>query len=77
MAWAELEEVLLDIEIILNNRPLTYIEEEIDYPILTPNSLILGRDVNFPDPAPHESESETIKKRHKYVKRYKEALWKR
>ena len=69
LTWAELEEVLLDIEIILNNRPLTYIEEEIDYPILTPNSLILGRDVSFPDTAPHESESETIKKRHKYIKR--------
>ena len=47
-----------------------------DYPILTPNSLILGRDVNFPDAAPPESESETIKKRHKYIKRCKEALWK-
>ena len=44
---------------------------------MTPNSLILGRDVNFPDAAPHESESETIKKRHKYIKRCKEALWKR
>ena len=77
MAWAELEEVLLDIKIILNNRPLTYIEEEMDYPILTPNSLILGRDVNFPDAAPSESESEIIKKRHKYIKRCKEALWKR
>ena len=76
LTWAELEEVLLDIEKILNNRPLTYIEKEIDYPILTPNSLILGRDVNF-HAAPHESESETIKKRHKYIKRCKEALWKR
>ena len=77
LTWAELEEVLLDIEIILNNRPLTSIEEEIDYPILTLNSLIFGRDINFPDAAPHESESETIKKRYKYVKRCKEALWKR
>ena len=77
LTWEKLEEVLLDIEIILNIRPLTYIEEEIDYPILTPNSLILGCDVNFPDAAPHESESETIKKRHKYIKRWKEALWKR
>ena len=67
LTWAELEEVLLDTEIILNNRPLAYIEEEIDYPILTPNSLILGRDVNLPHAAPHESESETIKKRHKYI----------
>ena len=73
----ELENVLLDIEIILNNRPLTYIVEEIDYPTLTSNSLILGRDVSFTDAVLHESESETIKKRHKYVKRCKEALWKR
>ena len=51
LTWAELEEVLLDIEIILNNRPLTYIEKEINYPILTPNSLILGCDVNIPDTA--------------------------
>ena len=62
LTWAELEEVLLDIETILNNKTLTYIEEEIDYSILTPNCLILGRDVNFYDAAPHESESETIKK---------------
>ena len=47
LTWAELEEVLLDIEIILNNRPLTHIEEGIDYPILTPNSFILGPDVDF------------------------------
>ena len=73
LTWAELEEVLL--EIILKNRPLTYVEEEIDHSILTPNSLILGRDVNFPDAAPHKSE--TMKKRHKYNKRCKGALWKR
>ena len=72
LTWAELEEILLDIEIILNNRPLTYIEKEIDCPI-----LFLGRDVNLPDTAPHESENETMKKRHKYIKRCEEALWKR
>ena len=33
LRWAKLEEVSLDIGIILNNRPLTYIEEETDYPI--------------------------------------------
>ena len=42
LTWAELEEVLLDIENILNNRPLTYIEKEIGYPISTSHSVILG-----------------------------------
>ena len=73
MTWAELEDVLLDTGIILSKRPLTYVEEETDYPILTPNSLIHGRDRNFP----HESESETFKKRYNYIKQYKEVLWKR
>ena len=44
---------------------------------MTTNSLILGRDVNFPDAVHHDSESETMKKRHKYIKGWKEALWKK
>ena len=44
---------------------------------MTPNSLILGRDINFSDAAPPESESKTTKKQQKYIKRCKEALWKR
>ena len=42
MRWSELEEVLLDVEINMNNRPLTYTEEDIQRPILTPNSMVLG-----------------------------------
>ena len=44
---------------------------------MTANSLILGCEVTFPNAAPHQSESETMKKRYKYIKRCKEALWKR
>ena len=77
LTWAELEEVSLDIEIILSKKPLTYIEEKIVYPILTPNSLILGSDVSFSDVAPHKSESGTMKKQLKYTKQCKETLWKR
>ena len=75
LTWAELEKVLLDIEIILNNRPLTYIEKEIDYPMFTLSSLILGLDVNFSDAALHDSES--MKKQQKYIEQCKKALWKR
>ena len=75
LTWAELEKVLLDIEIILNNRPLTYIEKEIDYPMFTLSSLILGLDVNFSDAALRDSES--MKKQQKYIEQCKKALWKR
>ena len=49
LTWAELGEVLPNIEVTLNNRPLGNIEE--DYPILTSNILILGCGVNFPNNA--------------------------
>ena len=49
LRWSELEDVLLDVEINMNNRPLTYIEEDIQRPILTPNSMILGRDTKMVD----------------------------
>ena len=35
LKWVELEEVLLDIEFNLNNRPLTYIEDDIAHQPLT------------------------------------------
>ena len=34
---------MLDVEVNLNNRPLIYIEENLEYSVLTPNSMILGR----------------------------------
>ena len=35
LSWAELEEVLLDVEITLNDRPLSYVEDDVALPILT------------------------------------------
>ena len=49
LRWSKLEEVLLDVEINMTNRPLTYIEEDIQCPILTPNSMLLGRDTKMID----------------------------
>ena len=40
LEWHELTEVLTDIETTLNNRPLTYMEEDIE---LTPNLLVLDQ----------------------------------
>ena len=38
----ELEEVLLDVEYAMNNRPLCYQGEDFDEPVITPNLLIRG-----------------------------------
>ena len=69
---------MLDVKVNLNIRPLTYIEEDLEYSVLTPNSMILGRDIKLPDDSPEEEEaSDNWKKRQRYVHKCKEAAWKR
>ena len=40
LQWKELESVLLSVETTLNDRPLGYVEEDIQTTLLTPNSLL-------------------------------------
>ena len=61
----------------LNNRPLTYIEDDIQYPILTPHSTLLGRDTAMLEEDPEEDDKNSWKKRQKYIVRYKDAAWRR
>ena len=35
LTWKELQEVLLDVEVSLNNRPLSYVENDVQLPVLT------------------------------------------
>ena len=44
--YNKLEEILLDVEINLNNYLLTYVEDDIQLMVITPNSVILGKDVS-------------------------------
>jgi hypothetical protein len=37
LRWKELEKVLLDVEVALNNRPLSYVEDDVQFSVLTPN----------------------------------------
>ena len=39
LRWTELEEVL-DVEVALNNRPLGYLEDDVELPVLTPHSML-------------------------------------
>ena len=43
LSQKEFEEIVLDIEVTLNNRPLMYVEEDIQMPVLTPNTLLYGQ----------------------------------
>lgn len=42
LTWAEFEEILLDMEVTLNNRPLSYADDDVQLPLLTPNSLMFA-----------------------------------
>ena len=78
LSWNELESVLLDVEVNLNNRPLTYIEDDIQYPIVTPNSMLLNRDTVMLEEDPEEEDDRNSwKKRQKYIVRCKDATWRR
>ena len=78
LTWSTLEEVLLDVEVNLNNRPYTYIEEDLEYSVLTSDSMILGKGVKLPDDSPEGEEvSDNWKKRRRYVHKCKQAAWKR
>ena len=63
LTWNEFEEVLLDIELTLNNRPLIYIDDDKQLPVLAPNTLIHGMNiVNLEEGSDNIDEYELRKK---------------
>ncbi|CAB4037018.1 Gag-Pol poly, partial [Paramuricea clavata] len=63
LKWKELEEVLLDVEVVLNNRPLQYVEDDVQRPILTPNSLLFVGSNAIPELQAHYLEDLSPHKR--------------
>ena len=77
LSWTELEDVILDVEVTLNNRPLSYVEGDVQLPLLTPNTLQFGRPNILPEQPEHQIENPDLRKRAKYIRRCKDVLWKR
>ena len=73
----ELEDIILDIEIISNNRLLMYLEEDIQHQTLTPNILIYGEPIRVPEDIPQEDETLELKRRQRYIIQCKKGVWKR
>ena len=70
----ELKEILLDIVIVLNNRPLIYIEDDRQMPFSTPNTLLYGQPIIIPQERLDEDTPE-IKRRQLYINKFKEVAW--
>jgi hypothetical protein len=76
LTYAELCEVVLNVEVELNNRPLDYVDDDLQLPILTPASFLFQRSNRIPELEPHREEVD-LRKRAKYLRSCKDALWKR
>ena len=77
VTYEELEDVVLDVEVALNNRPLSYLEDDVELPVLTPNSLLNVNPVQVPELKAHHLENEDLRKRAKFLRKCKQAMWRR
>ncbi len=80
LTFDQLKEVLMDVEVTLNNRPLGYMEEDIESLPLTPNTLIHGANISLPEEDMDDLEEDEVKKmskRAKYIQRCKDVMWRR
>ena len=69
--------MLLYIEVNINKHTLTYIEDDIQYPVLTLSSMILERKATVLEENPEDEDETDWKKRQSYMKRCKESVWRR
>ena len=66
----------MDVETCFNNRRLTYVEDDVELSVLTPNPMITEELCVLPDEESKSSEKE-MKRRAKHVLRCKKAIWTR
>ena len=62
LTWNMLQDLLLDVEVALNNRPLSYVENDPQLPVLTPNSLMFHRPNHIPTPDYQDIEGISLRK---------------
>lgn len=77
LSWSELCEVVLDVETQLNRRPLSYVEDDVQLPLLTPSSFLFQRCIRLPEQEPWREETTDLRKRAKYLRSCKDAVWRR
>ena len=64
-----------NVEVTLNNRPLSYVEDDIQLPILTPNLLQFGQPNLLPEAQSYQLPNPDLRKRARYLARCKDVLW--
>ena len=77
VTYEELQTILYEIDIILNNRPLTFTYENPNDPVLTHNHLIFGRRLNLQVTDSKEEETANICSSYKHIQNLSEHFIKR
>ena len=77
LRWSELEEVILEVEVTLNNRPLGYVEDGVQLPTLTLNVMLFGQPNLLPEEDVDSIEDTDLRKCARYLRQCKDALWSR
>ena len=77
LSRVELSEVVLEVETQLNRRPLSWVEDDVQLPVLTPASFLFQRANRLPELEPWREENRDPRKRAKHLKSCKDALRKR
>ncbi|XP_067039905.1 uncharacterized protein [Acropora muricata] len=77
LSCVELSEVVLEVETQLNRCPLSYAEDDVQLPVLTPGSFLFQRANRLPELEPRREENRDLRKRTKHLKSCKDALWTR
>ena len=76
--YEEVETILVEIEGVLNSRPLTYVDDSDLTEPLTPSHLMYGRNIlNRTSSASINKNSESLSKRIKHVAKLLDHFWKR
>ena len=63
LTFGELEEVALEVEVAVNNRPLSYVEDDVELPVLTPNVMMHGLPNLLPEEDAESVEDVELRKR--------------
>ena len=77
MKFNELKEILLDVEMTMNNRPLSYVEDDLQLPVLTPNMMLISDRNALLEANVHEIKERDLRTRAKYLNKCRDNLWKR
>ena len=72
LTWTELAEVILDVESQVNRRPITYVEDDVELPLLTQQTFLYQRSTQLPEQPTFQINNLDLQSRAKYLKSCKD-----